>query len=114
MKMSKNTNFAASQKSKPFRGKLNVALLLSAILLGTVWSTTSLASDGGRLVELLRGNIESAGLDTTDVTMTEADGVVTLTGRVLDAEQKQMLLDLVRRTHGVKDVIDELDTDYNS
>ena len=83
-------------------------------MLSTVWSTTSLASDGGRLVELLRDNIVSAGLDTTDVTMTEEEGVVTLSGRVLDAGQKQILLDLVRRTHGVKDVIDELDTDYDS
>ena len=113
MKMLKNTNFAATQNSKPFRGSLNVALLLLAML-STVWSTTSLASDGGRLVELLRDNIVSADLDTTDVTITEAEGVVTLSGRVLDAEQKQILLDLVRRTHGVKDVIDELDTDYDS
>ena len=113
MKILKNINIAATQKSKPFGGSLNVALLLIAML-STVWATTSLASDGGRLVELLRDNIASANLDTTDVTMTEAEGVVTLSGRVLDAEQKQMLLDLVRRTHGVKDVIDELDTDYDS
>ena len=113
MKILKNTNVAATQKSKLFRGSLNVALLLFAMS-STVWSTTSLASDGGRLVELLRDNIVSAGLDTTDVTMTETEGVVTLSGRVLDAEQKQILLDLVRRTHGVKDVIDELDTDYDS
>ena len=113
MKFFKKTNPAATQDSKPSRGRPGVALLLFAML-STVWATTSLASDGGRLVELLRDNIVSAGLDTTDVTMTEKEGVVTLSGRVLDAEQKQILLDLVRRTHGVKDVIDELDTDYDS
>ena len=93
-------------------GRLCVLLLLVSLNLAAL-NNVALASDA-RLTELLQDNIDNAGLDVSAVTFEEKQGVVTVTGRVASEKQRKALLDLVRRTHGVRQVIDHLQSDYDS
>ena len=112
MQLFKKGNLAAIRTCMLCRGNLAVALLLVFLFTNT-WTTMASASET-RLSELLQDNLESAGLDISAISFQEDDGVVILSGRVLDAKQKQALLDLVSRTHGVRKVVDELKTDFDS
>ena len=80
----------------------------------TVTLITMASASETRLAELLRNNLESSGLDISAVSFREEDGTVTLSGEVVNAKQKQVLLDLVSRTHGVKKVVDALKIDFDS
>lgn len=85
--------------------------LLAAVVTSNGVLLNASASDE-RLVELLQENLANAGIDDSALRFTELDGVVTLVGRVASGQVKANVLDLVRRTHGVIRIVDEISTDY--
>ena len=98
------------------RGRLTSRLLIPLLSLSIIMMVCchyALAADT-RLLELVNGNISSSGIDTSAVIVDEDGGVVTLSGRVATDKQRKSLLDLVQRTHGVAEVIDQLESDYDS
>jgi osmotically-inducible protein OsmY len=70
----------------------------------------------GRTDEQIRADVHQAlrgedGRDTTALSISVGDGIVTLSGRVDDRAEQQRILELIRRVPSVKDVRDELRTD---
>ena len=84
--------------------------LLALPLLVALGPATALAR--GDLAAQVRFALQGSGVDTSAVTVRERDGVVTLGGRVENASARRDVLDAARRTHGVVDVVDGLETDY--
>jgi osmotically-inducible protein OsmY len=86
-------------------------LLFTALVLAHGVLPDASASDD-RLIELLHENLAGAGIDESAVMITELEGIVTLVGRVENGSVKSTIIDVVRRTHGVVDVVDRLSIDY--
>lgn len=85
--------------------------MLAAVLISNGVMLDAMASDE-RLEELLRDNLAGAGIDDTALTFTELDGIVTLVGCVANGQVNADVIDVIRRTHGVIRVIDEISTEY--
>ena len=81
MQMFNKKRLTVNRAARQCQGRFTVALLLISIML-TAWTSMALASDS-RLTGLLRGSLENAGVDLSELSFEEEDGVVTLSGRVL-------------------------------
>ena len=103
---------AVSLRPGESRTPVRIASLFLAAVLASNGIVPSFAASDEQLVELLRENLADSGIDDTALSFTESDGIVTLTGRVENAQAKANIIDLVRRTDGVVSIIDKISTDY--
>ncbi len=99
----------SSRSSSPLR--VTVLLLAAMLMLNGLFTIDATASDE-RLVELLSENLAIAGIDDSALSFTETDGVVTLVGRLENADVKVKLIDVIERTHGVLEIVDKFTTDF--